>query len=71
MGRWLLVRYDADDPSEDVRKSAMFALSHIPRLTMTVGYDARFSSGHFGVWVATPPPSLHPSSSRSTPTRRS
>ena len=23
--------------------------------TMTVGYDARFSSGHFGVWVATPP----------------
>jgi hypothetical protein len=34
---------------------AMFALSHIPRLTMTVGYDARFSSNHFGVWVETPP----------------
>ncbi len=34
---------------------AMFAMSHIPRLTMTVGYDERFSSGHFGVWVAAEP----------------
>jgi hypothetical protein len=34
---------------------AMFALSHIPRLTMTVGYDARFSGSHFGVWVVTEP----------------
>jgi len=34
---------------------AMFALSRIPRLTMTVGYDPRFSGGHFGVWVATDP----------------
>ena len=34
---------------------AMFALSHIPRLTTTVGYDARFSGGHFGVWVVTDP----------------
>src|ERR1051325_703563 len=34
---------------------AMFALSHIPRLTMTVGYDARFSGSHFGVWVETDP----------------
>jgi hypothetical protein len=33
----------------------MFALAHIPRLTMTVGYDARFSSGHYGVWVVTDP----------------
>ena len=32
---------------------ALFALSRVPRLTMTVGYDERFSSGHFGVWVAT------------------
>ena len=32
---------------------AMFALARIPRLTMTVGYDPRFSSGHFGVWVVT------------------
>src|ERR1051325_1301645 len=34
---------------------AMFALAHIPRLTMTVGYDPRFSGGHFGVWVETDP----------------
>jgi hypothetical protein len=34
---------------------SMFALSHIPRLTTTVGYDARFSSGHFGIWVAADP----------------
>jgi hypothetical protein len=34
---------------------AMFGLSHIPRLTMTVGYDPRFSGGHYGVFVATEP----------------
>jgi hypothetical protein len=34
---------------------AMFAFSHIPRLTTTVGYDPRFSGGHFGVWVVTDP----------------
>jgi len=34
---------------------AMFAFSHVPRLTTTVGYDARFSGGHFGVWVVTDP----------------
>ena len=33
----------------------MFALSRIPRLTMTVGYDERFSHGDFGVWVETSP----------------
>ena len=33
----------------------MFALSRIPRLTLTVGYDPRFSHGHFGVWVAADP----------------
>src|SRR5436190_7749707 len=33
---------------------ALFALARVPRLTTTVGYDERFSSGHFGVWVATP-----------------
>ena len=32
----------------------MFANSRIPRLTMTVGYDARFSHGDYGVWVITP-----------------
>ena len=34
---------------------AMFANSRMPRLTMTVGYDPRFSGGHFGVWVETTP----------------
>jgi hypothetical protein len=34
---------------------AMFGLAHIPRLTTTVGYDARFSGGHFGIWVVTDP----------------
>jgi hypothetical protein len=34
---------------------AMFALARVPRLTMTVGYDPRFSGGHFGVWVVTDP----------------
>lgn len=33
----------------------MFALSRIPRLTMTVGYDARFSHGDYGIWVAAGP----------------
>ena len=32
---------------------ALFALARVPRLTMTVGYDARFSGGYFGIWVAT------------------
>src|SRR3954471_24041393 len=34
---------------------AMFGFAHIPRLTMTVGYDPRFSSGNFGVWVESTP----------------
>ena len=29
--------------------------SRVPRLTMTVGYDPRFSGGDYGVWVACPP----------------
>ena len=29
----------------------MMALSRIPRLTLTVGYDPRFSDGSFGIWV--------------------
>ena len=33
----------------------MMALSRIPRLTMTVGYDPRFSGGDFGVWVSAGP----------------
>ena len=31
---------------------AMFGLAGVPRLTLTVGYDPRFSGGYFGVWVA-------------------
>ncbi len=31
----------------------MFYVSRIPRLTMTVGYDPRFSHGSYGVFVAT------------------
>jgi hypothetical protein len=34
---------------------AMFAFAGIPRVTTTVGYDPRFSSGHFGLWVEAPP----------------
>jgi hypothetical protein len=30
---------------------AMFGFAGIPRLTTTVGYDPRFSGGHFGIWV--------------------
>jgi hypothetical protein len=37
---------------------ALFALSRVPRLTLTVGYDPRFSGGHFGVWVDTSPERL-------------
>jgi hypothetical protein len=33
----------------------MFALSRIPRLTTTVGYDPRFSHGDYGVWVVAGP----------------
>jgi hypothetical protein len=33
----------------------MFAVSRMPRLTMTVGYDGRFSHGDFGIWVPAGP----------------
>lgn len=33
----------------------MFALARLPRLTMTVGYDARFSHGDYGIWVVAGP----------------
>ncbi|MBI1809568.1 MAG: DUF3341 domain-containing protein [Gemmatimonadetes bacterium] len=38
--------------------AGMFIHSRIPRLTLTVGYDPRFSHGDFGVWVACPPEKL-------------
>jgi hypothetical protein len=33
----------------------LFVNSRFPRITMTVGYDPRFSDGEFGVWVECPP----------------
>ena len=36
----------------------MFYLARIPRLTLTVGYDPRFSHGSYGVWVACAPDRL-------------
>jgi hypothetical protein len=35
--------------------AGLFINSRIPRLKMTVGYDARFAGGDYGVWVACPP----------------
>lgn len=32
--------------------AGMFINARIPRLTSTVGYDPRFSGGHFGIFVA-------------------
>lgn len=36
----------------------MFFLQGIPRLTMTVGHDPRFSGSHFGVWCECAPDKL-------------
>jgi hypothetical protein len=33
----------------------LFISSRVPRLTMTVGYDPRFSHGDFGIWVECTP----------------
>jgi len=33
----------------------LFINSRIPRLTMTVGYDGRFSHGDYGIWVECAP----------------
>lgn len=33
----------------------LFINSRFPRITMTVGYDPRFSDDEFGVWVECPP----------------
>jgi Protein of unknown function (DUF3341) len=35
--------------------AGLFINSRIPRITMTVGYDPRFSDGDFGIWVECPP----------------
>ena len=35
--------------------AGMFINSRIPKLSLTVGYDARFSHGDYGVWVECEP----------------
>jgi hypothetical protein len=35
--------------------AGLFINSRLPKVTMTVGYDARFSHGDFGVWVECDP----------------
>jgi hypothetical protein len=35
--------------------AGLFINARIPRITMTVGYDPRFSDDDFGVWVECPP----------------
>ncbi len=35
--------------------AGLFINSRIPRITMTVGYDPRFSNDAFGIWVECPP----------------
>jgi hypothetical protein len=35
--------------------AGLFIQSRIPRITMTVGYDPRFSDDSFGIWVECPP----------------
>jgi hypothetical protein len=35
--------------------AGLFITAGIPRLTMMVGYDPRFSHGEYGVWVECPP----------------
>ena len=38
--------------------AGLFIHARVPRLTMTVGYDARFSHGDYGIWVACAPDKL-------------
>jgi hypothetical protein len=35
--------------------AGLFISARIPRLTMMVGYDPRFSHGDYGIWVECPP----------------
>lgn len=35
--------------------AGLFVNARLPRISMTVGYDPRFSDGSFGVWVECPP----------------
>jgi hypothetical protein len=31
--------------------AGMFVNSRVPKITQTVGWDPRFTHGHFGIWV--------------------
>ena len=35
--------------------AGLFANARVPRITMTVGYDRRFSHGDYGIWVEAAP----------------
>jgi ActD protein len=35
--------------------AGLFITARVPRLTMMVGYDPRFSHGDYGIWVECPP----------------
>ena len=45
----------AAELSASVHQVAAALLSRLPRLTMTVGYDPRFSHGDYGIWVVAGP----------------
>jgi hypothetical protein len=36
----------------------MFILSRVPKITQTIGFDPRFTSGDFGIYVETTPERL-------------
>lgn len=38
--------------------AGLFANARVPKITMTVGYDRRFSRGDFGIWVEPSPDRL-------------
>lgn len=38
--------------------AGLFIHARVPRLTMTVGYDPRFSGAHYGIWVECAPERL-------------
>lgn len=39
--------------------AGLFANARIPRITTTVGYDARFSHGDYGIWIEPAPDKIN------------
>ena len=39
--------------------AGLFANARVPRITVTVGYDRRFSHGDYGIWVETAPDKIN------------